>query len=134
MERRSGPQLQFTRFINQTVTVATRSGAWVRIHQGMNVYPRFSMLRCPVQAEALRRSDRSSKDPYQMAKYIKKPPMCEAAKVFQGHKKKFINRHTQTKVVSHSRLSALFNTPSVKWLKERRYLLQRISFGGPHDR
>jgi hypothetical protein len=61
------------------VTVAVRSeawvlagwllGSWVQIPaQGMNVCPRLSVLCCPVQVEALRRADHSSKEFYHMSK------------------------------------------------------------------
>jgi hypothetical protein len=52
--------------------------------QGMDICPRLSVLCCPVQAEALRRADHSSKEPYRMSKQLKKPPICEMAKVLQG--------------------------------------------------
>jgi hypothetical protein len=52
--------------------------------QGMDVCPRLSVLCCPVQAEALLWADHSSKESYHMSKYLKKPPICEVAKVLQG--------------------------------------------------
>jgi hypothetical protein len=52
--------------------------------QGMDVCPRLSVLCCPVLVEALRRADHSSKESYHMSKLLKKPPVCEAAKVLQG--------------------------------------------------
>jgi hypothetical protein len=36
--------------------------------QGMDVYPRLSVLCCPVYVEALRRADHSSKESYHMYK------------------------------------------------------------------
>jgi hypothetical protein len=36
--------------------------------QGMDVCPRLSVLCCPVQVEALRRADHSSKESYHMSK------------------------------------------------------------------
>jgi hypothetical protein len=75
------------------VTVAVRSEAWVLAGwllgswvpaQGMDVCPRLSVLCCPVEVEAMRRADHSSKESYHMSKQFKKPPICEAAKVVQG--------------------------------------------------
>jgi hypothetical protein len=36
----------------------------------MNVFPRVSLLCCPVSVEALRRADPPSKDSYQMSLYV----------------------------------------------------------------
>jgi hypothetical protein len=37
---------------------------------GMDVYPRVSVLCCPVSAEALRRADLPAKESYQMSLYV----------------------------------------------------------------
>jgi hypothetical protein len=41
-------------------------------NRGMDVCPRFSLLCCPVQVEALRRADLPSKESYQLSKRIRK--------------------------------------------------------------
>jgi pyrroloquinoline quinone (PQQ) biosynthesis protein C len=39
--------------------------------QGMDIWPRLSVLCCPVEVEALRRTDPPSKESYQIPKWLK---------------------------------------------------------------
>jgi hypothetical protein len=56
--------------LSKACTVYDRSNIGSNPASGMDVFPRVSVLCCPVSVEALRRADPPSKESYQMSLYV----------------------------------------------------------------